>query len=748
MPYSVSSLFLQLGLPGAVISVALACSSSSAEAYTLSGASWPAGSQVIMQLGLGDLDHPLIDRNTSWNDAIAPGFSFWNQRMLRLQFVSRPGPAAPASSGDGINSVVFAPDVFGQGFGAETLAVTFTRRQGAIIQEADIVYNRAQFFDSYRGLLRVTPNGFALPDIRRVFLHELGHSLGLEHVPEEAIMNAFIGDLELLAPDDIAGAQAIYGQPPPVITSPLQAVGTFAQPFVYQFNATGATSLAVANLPSGLVFDPIRQAIIGTPAIPGTFQVQLVAPNSAGTTTATLTLVVQPAVTGPLIVSSTSATGRTGHRFTFQVSMSGGTSAARLGASNLPPGLTVDSVTGLISGNPSQDGSFAVGLTITDGPITSTGSLQLTFSSDLAQPVIVSPNSATVSVGQPFLYTIAAPAVTQTGDLTIFRLDGTLPAGLLFDALTGKISGTFTAVNAADRSELSAPEFTSRVISKVQLFATNSAGTATTPLTFFLQPTGVANISTRLSVGLDPNALIGGFIITGNAPKKVIVRAIAPSLSVNGAPLPGTLPDPVLELVGNGVSLSNDDWRVAQEQEIIDSTVAPTSNRESAIVSVLNPGGYTAIVRGKNGATGIGLVEVFDLGTASLDVSSSAKLANISTRGFVRAGDDVMIGGFIITGATTRVIVRAIGPDLGTRGVPGALQDTTLEVRDGAGTLIASNDNWESDQRQQIIATTIPPADPRESAIVATLLPGSYTAIVRGKDGSTGVALVEVYGLP
>ncbi len=748
MPYVSSSLFLKLGLPSAVISIALACSRPSAEAFTLSGASWPAGSQVIMQLGLGDLDHPLIDRNTSWNDAIAPGFSFWNQRMLRLQFISRPGPAAPASSGDGVNSVVFAPDVFGQGFGAESLAVTITRRQGTVLQEADIIYNRAQFFDSYRGLLRVAPNNSALPDIRRVFLHELGHSLGLEHVPGDAIMNAFISDLELLAPDDIAGGQAIYGEPPPVITSPLIASGVSAQPFVYQFNATGAASLAVSNLPVGLVFDPSRQAIIGNPSAPGSYQVQLTAPNAIGTTIATLNLVVQPAPAGPVIVSSTSATGRTGRRFTFQVFITGGTSAARLSATNLPPGLSVDPVTGLISGNPSQDGSFAVGLTVTDGAATTTGTLQLSFSSDPALPVIISPNSASLTAGQPFLYTILAPAVTRPGDLTTFRLEGTLPSGLSFDPLTGIITGIFTGPNAADRAESPAPRLTGGVISNVQLFATNSVGTTTIPLTFFLRPSGVANISTRLSVGLDPNALIGGFIITGNAPKKVIVRAIAPSLSVNGAPLPGTLPDPVLELVGNGVSLNNDDWRAAQEQDILDSTVAPTNNRESAIVAVLNPGGYTAIVRGKNGATGIGLVEVFDLGTASLEVTSSANLANISTRGFVRAGDDVMIGGFIITGATTRVIVRAIGPDLSARGVPGALQDTTLEVRDGAGTLVASNDNWESDQRQQIIATTIPPADPRESAIVATLLPGSYTAIVRGKDGSTGVALVEVYGLP
>ena len=165
-------------------------------------------------------------------------------------------------------------------------------------------------------------------------------------------------------------------------------------------------------------------------------------------------------------------------------------------------------------------------------------------------------------------------------------------------------------------------------------------------------------------------------------------------------------------------------------------------------MATLNPGGYTAIVRGKDGARGIALVEVYDLGTASLEESSNARLANISTRGFVQQGDDVMIGGFIITGATTNVIARAIGPDLTNRGVPGAMSDTTLELRNGAGSLVASNDDWESTQRQQIIDTTVPPADPRESAVVASLPPGGYTAIVRGKNGATGVGLVEVFVLP
>jgi hypothetical protein len=257
---------------------------------------------------------------------------------------------------------------------------------------------------------------------------------------------------------------------------------------------------------------------------------------------------------------------------------------------------------------------------------------------------------------------------------------------------------------------------------------------------------GVVNISTRLPVQVGENVLIGGFIISGNAPKKVIIRAIGPSLAAGG--VSGALADPMLTLMeGQTLRGSNDDWRSTQEQQIIDTKVAPTDNREAAIVVTLNPGFYTAILSGKSGGTGIGLVELYDLGTVSNGNSSSAQLANISTRGRVETGDNVMIGGFIISGQTRKVIVRAIGPELTAAGVSGALQDTTLELRDGNGSLMVGNDDWQSTQEQQIKDTGVPPTDPRESAVVANLAPAAYTAIVRGKNNATGIALVEVYGL-
>jgi hypothetical protein len=280
------------------------------------------------------------------------------------------------------------------------------------------------------------------------------------------------------------------------------------------------------------------------------------------------------------------------------------------------------------------------------------------------------------------------------------------------------------------------------------LFATNLTGTSTLPLIFFFGPTGAINISTRLLIGTGDNVLIAGFILTGNAPKKVVIRAIGPSLSAFG--ISNALQDTMLELHDvSGVLGSNDNWRDKQENEIIGSGLPPTDERESAILAYLKPGNYTAIVRGKDNTTGIAVVEAYDLGTASLDASSNARLAQISTRGTVLGGDNVMIGGFIIKLVATKVIVRAIGPSLTAFGVGNALQDPTLELHDGSGSLIFSNDDWQDNPMQaaEIQKSVLAPTDPRESAIVATLNPGPYTAIVRGKGDTTGVALVEVYGL-
>jgi hypothetical protein len=258
-------------------------------------------------------------------------------------------------------------------------------------------------------------------------------------------------------------------------------------------------------------------------------------------------------------------------------------------------------------------------------------------------------------------------------------------------------------------------------------------------------PPALLNISTRLRALTDNNVLIGGFIITGTDPKNVLIRGIGPSLNAVGI----TLSDPTLELhQGSMIIATNDNWKTkpdgtSQQAEIEATTIPPTNDLESAILATLNPGAYTTILAGKNGGTGVGLVEVYDLARGA-----NSKLANISARGFVQTDDSVMIGGFIIGGGTgggtARVMVRALGPSLP---LSGALGDPTLELHDNDGALIASNDNWRTDQEAEIIATGIPPSNDLESAIVRTLTAGNYTAIVRGVNGTTGIALVEAYGL-
>jgi sugar lactone lactonase YvrE len=261
----------------------------------------------------------------------------------------------------------------------------------------------------------------------------------------------------------------------------------------------------------------------------------------------------------------------------------------------------------------------------------------------------------------------------------------------------------------------------------------------------------LANISTRLAVGSGDNALIGGFIITGTQTTKIILRAIGPSLSQVG--VSGVLADPILELYdsGGGLLATNDDWRFTQFGGIIDGSsgtvqdtgFAPSQDRESAIVATLSQGAYTTIIRGNNNTTGVALVEAFDL-----DWGVDAKLANISTRGFVQTGDNVMIGGTIVRGsADSTVLIRAIGPSLANLGVPNALSDPTLELHDGNGALMNSNDNWRDTQEAEIEARGLAPTNDLESAILATLSPGGYTAIVRGKNDTTGVAVVEAYEL-
>jgi hypothetical protein len=473
--YSLSAARLLFGV------VALPFGTHHSHAYALENRSWPQSTHLTFHVQLGVPPHSLLDGNTSWGNAVAPVFTIWNGAIRDIQ-MSSVATATAVSSGDRVNSVAFSPTVFGQSFGSSTLAVTYYTYQNNVMVEADVLFNTAQHFDSYRGALRFGTNGFVIADIRRVLLHELGHAIGLNH-PDAAgqhvvaVMNSVISNQEVLSADDKAGAQSIYGAP----------------------------------------------------------------------------------------------------------------------TSTVPP------------------------------------------SSD------------------------------------------------------------------------------SRLV----------------------------NISTRMRVGTADDVLIGGFIITGTQSKKVILRAIGPSLAASG--IVGALSNPTMELRNSTGALlaSNDDWQQSsQVAQIGSSGIPPNSPRESAIIATLAPGSYSAIVRGVNNTTGIAMIEGYELG------AGVAKLVNISTRGRVGTGDAVLIGGFIVQGSTSKkVLIRAAGPSLGNA-VSHALANPFLELRNSAGALVASNDNWGSSSfAAQIAATGIPPTRAEESAILMTLAPGNYTAIVRGVNNTSGVALVELYDL-
>ncbi|HWN94657.1 MAG TPA: hypothetical protein VNT99_06480 [Methylomirabilota bacterium] len=245
------------------------------------------------------------------------------------------------------------------------------------------------------------------------------------------------------------------------------------------------------------------------------------------------------------------------------------------------------------------------------------------------------------------------------------------------------------------------------------------------------------------------NVGIGGFIITGTAQKHVLVRAIGPSLTESG--VPDALADPVLELHGPDgfVTITSDNWRDDPTQEaLIDATgIPPRNDLESAIEARLFPGAYTAIVRGKGNTSGVGLVEVYDLNQDAL-----SKLSNLSTRAFVSTDDNIVIAGFVLSNSllNNRVIVRGIGPSLTALGVPGALANPALELRDNNGALLAANNDWQDNPAQaaELTAAGLAPTNQLESGIAATLPPGVYTALLSGQNNGTGLGLVEIYSAP
>lgn len=912
--------------------------------FALTGHQWPADTTVTMQLELGPTNVSLIDGLGTWNNSAADALAVWNQSIELIKFAWVSDSTAPKGSPDGYNSVFFSNTIFGEGFGDNTLAVTviwYSAQDYTIETEADVVFNTAQTFNSYRG-----PELSSSFDFHRIALHEFGHVLGLAHVyndpPGQALMEPYISDLDHLAPDDLAGAVFLYGYR---ITSPSYfnglVVGGLATFFIQTNN--NPTSFTAIGLPSGLVLNSATGEIKGTPLEAGTFEVTVTAHGFPRDVSATITIEI-----GAAQITSTPYPDAFQVGTSFSYTITAGNSPTSFTASGLPPGLVLDGKTGVISGVVALSGGYTIsviahgaqydaagqinlgvtrafremvdrffppgnitrtikdpardrlyvlaqfGLMIIDtkGPtVITTVALgppydthDMSMSLDGTKLWVLSPALHAVSLvdfsilpdvpGGPFygdsvreganhkLYLTSSTAVLQVDETTgtsvtvlapepgtsfgkfvemtpdgktmfladkfarpspISRYDisGAIPlfkaerfaSGYIFRftiSPDGKLLGystdndfspgnvfTFTLPTAnlqaqpqpIDRttdngsltfgSASSVGYFTTVVNDIPQFSRLDFIGTAsglpfnewTLPESgaafedgagkyLFISsegtidvyslasdalpgvtpaPKSLLNVSTRSVVGIDDARMIGGFIISGDTTKKIAVRAIGPSL-----PLATRMANPTLSVYdSSGALVVNDDNWNQNHDQLVSAGLDPWDEHDAGLIATLAPGSYTTVVSIEDGAGGVGLVELYDL-----SADNSGKVANISTRARVGTGDNVLIGGFIVGGnEPTKVIARAIGPSLASSDVTGVLLNPVLDLYDGSGVGIASNDDWRSTQEAEIVATGIPPTDDRESAIVATLSPGAYTALVRGQNDTTGIALVEIYNL-
>jgi hypothetical protein len=581
------------------------------------------------------------------------------------------------------------------------------------------------------------------------------------------------------------------GPLPPVnhFTSELNVYATQDQPFSYQMKTSKPnTSYDAQNLPAGLTLNSNTGLISGTPTAQGNFQVMLSASSSSGAAMATLNFTITPPnqSTGPYSILQMrsdqgdfigagktyslkpsdgifSGTGTTNsvsisfHNADFSQNWNLGFTAptgSSLGVGSYSDATGTPSSThpGInIFGNGRGTGSATGSFVVKEISYDSSGALQ-SFRASFVQHADGSTAALTGTIAfqsksaitssllafgkekQPFTYQIIANNLPGT-----FTATG-LPAGISLDSQSGLISGTPTESG----------------IFNVSLTASGPSTTASDSLELTITPAeALGNISTRLKVGTGNDVLIGGFIITGPDSKTVIVRAIGPSLTPFG--VPGALSDPNLELHNQAGSTiaTNDDWRTTQiggviaanqRADIQASGLAPTEDVESAILVTLSPGNYTAVVSGFGTATGVALVEVYDLSP-----DANGRLGNISTRGFVESADNVMIGGFIIAGTPGsggKVVIRGLGPSLAGAGVTNPMADPTLELHNANGDILAFNNDWKDSQEVDIENTGLAPSKPLESAILITLPPGNFTAVLQGRNNSTGTGLVEVYNIP
>jgi hypothetical protein len=520
---------------------------------------------------------------------------------------------------------------------------------------------------------------------------------------------------------------------PPTITSANTANGTVGAFFIYSIVATASpTSYFASGLPAGITLNPSTGTIIGIPVAAGTWNVTLYATNGIGTGSAPLAITVVPAPVAPVITSATTASGIAGAAFSYTITATGAPTS--YGATNLPSGLSVNASTGAISGTPTVTGSFSATIRASNDIGTGTATLNITIASPNVAPTFtIQPASQTVSPGGSVVFT--ASATGQPAPTFQWKFNGANIAGA---------TGTTLTISSARLAD--AGSYT--------VVASNASGSVTSnPAQLNLSYSRIVNFSARAFSGTGENALVMGFVISGNN-KTVLARGIGPTLLDYGITAP--LADPLLtiEKIGAGAVASNDDWQVGNNAGLVASTAdrvgafaLPPGSKDSALIATLNDGSHVASFRRTGGGTGVALAELYDA-----DDNLSARLLNASALMNVGTGENALACGFAIGGNKPKtVLVRAVGPSLATWVSNGLLADPQVTVRrDGA--VIGNNNDWGTANGSGQLANAMAQvgafpllAGSKDAALLLTLEPGTYNVEVTGVGSTTGIAIVEVY---
>ena len=726
---------------------------------------WPDG-DIVMHLQLGPLSRALSDGSPSWNAAAKSALEAWNPHMERAKFTTVMDSAAPIGSGNGVSNVIFSDSIFGRAFGDTVLAVNQIIRIGSRRIEADTLFNIKYTWDSYRGPLRPGTN---TAEFTRVAIHEFGHALGLGHPDQDgqsvaAIMNSTAGNVDGLLADDINGARFIYadrvGLQLPSVLIPLASTNVVAganielsvtvvgtPPFQYVWTKDRIRQI---NQSSKLTLANAQTGAAGTYAVTVT--------NPAGSVTSEAVVKITSFTAVPIILAEpTNVTARAGFDATLTVNADG-TSPLRFQwfKNGAPVGpLSESNALTLSSVQLSDAGSYSVTATNSAGSVTSNAAT-LTIT---AVPAEVAPSFTTQPVGRAInagstvvFSSFAAGTPTPTYQ---WRQNGTIISGatlpnLVLSGAGPSAAGLYTCT------------------------AINSAGSATSnSATLSIAPAGTEpsrldglSVLTTLATGepfFTVATVIGGAGTVGIKP--LLVRASGPTLASPSFGIPGTLPDPRLELFSPPTSLAtNDNWGTpAVNVPGISAAIAAraifpffaANSRDAAVYnSGLPAGNYTVQVGDTGGGTGLVLAEIYDAGTGAFS-ATTPRLVSVAVLKAVPA-DGLVTLGFNIGGTTAKtVLIRALGPTLGSLfNLPDAMPDPRVAVfAAGATTSFAGNDNWGGDA--QILTlnnlVTFPPtsAASRDAIMILTLNPGGYTVEARPVAGSSGGSvLAEVYELP